>query len=129
MNVGVVKRLFGSFVIGGIIGCASECFYAFWRFLLGAQSPWLMSLTLVTLGVVAGILYVFGVYRKLEKVGAMGAVLPFSGLVSAVAGSYLAASEKGGTRAGIKAGVLFFLYVLGVGPLVAALFTIVYACL
>jgi hypothetical protein len=59
----------------------------------------------------------------------MGAVLPFSGLVSAVAGSYLAASEKGGTRAGIKAGVLFFLYVLGVGPLVAALFTIVYACL
>ena len=105
----VPGRLLRAFVVGACIGLVSEVLFALW----------IMPLTLVSLGAIAAILYVFGIYQKLEAFGGMGAVLPFSGLVSAVATSYVNAAQNEGARAGVKAGVSFFLYVIGIGTVLS----------
>lgn len=115
----VPGRLLRAFVVGACIGLVSEVLFALWRMLLGAASIWIMPLTLVSLGAIAAILYVFDIYQKLEAFGGMGAVLPFSGLVSAVATSYVNAAQNEGARAGVKAGVSFFLYVIGIGTVLS----------
>lgn len=115
----VPGRLLRAFVVGACIGLVSEVLFALWRALLGAASMWIMPLTLVSLGALAAILYVFGIYQQLEAFGGMGAVLPFSGLVSAVASSYVNAAQNEGTKAGVKAGVNFFLYVIGIGTVLS----------
>lgn len=115
----VPGRLLRAFAIGALIGLVSELLFALWRALLGDGCVWNMPLTLVSLGALAAALYTFGIYQKIEACGGMGAVLPFSGLVSAVATSYVNAAEDGGTKAGIKAGARFFLYVIGIGTVLS----------
>lgn len=115
----VPGRLLRAFVVGACIGLVSELLFAMWRAILGAESMWNMPLTLVSLGALAAILFSFGIYQKLEAFGGMGAVLPFSGLVSAVASSYVLAAKNGGTKVGVIAGIKFFLYVIGIGTVLS----------
>lgn len=121
MKKDVVKRLFATFVFGGCFGVLSQIFVVLWRAILGEESTWVMPLMLVTLGFVGAILYIIGIYQKFEDVGVMGAIMPFSGLVSAVATAFMQEDARGGTARGVGAGFLFFLYVLGVGGLLSAL--------
>lgn len=90
----VAKRLFGAFFVGGCLGLACQLFASLWRMALGADSAYAVPAALVSLGVAGGVLYVAGLYQKIEKVGFFGAALPFSGLVSAVAGQYLDGRER-----------------------------------
>ncbi|MCL2889505.1 MAG: SpoVA/SpoVAEb family sporulation membrane protein, partial [Eggerthellaceae bacterium] len=50
-----------------------------------------------TLGVIGVILFLCDIYPKLEKVGGMGAVLPFCGLSAAVAGATFGAGKAAGS--------------------------------
>lgn len=125
MDIGVVKRLAATFLVGGIFGAFSQGILWVWRLVLGQDSAWAMGATLVTLGFVGAVLFVFGIYQKIEARSAMGAVMPFSGLVSAVATSFLKGADEGGTAKGVLEGFKFFLYVLGMGSLVAALVGVV----
>lgn len=119
MDVGVVKRLFPAFFVGGLFGLVSQAFYEFWAFVLGPGSSWSMTLALLTLGVCGMILYIFGIYQKWEEKTAMGAVMPFSGLVSACASSYVKGYKEGGAGKAVWEGFKFFLYVLMVGSFLA----------
>ena len=121
MDTGIAKRLAGAFFVGGCLGLFSQVLFVLWRMLLGDDSAWAMPATLLSLGVVGGALYVGNVYQKIEKAGAIGAAMPFSSLVSAVAGMFLQGSAEGGCRKGIVRGLGVFLYVLGVGSLIAAI--------
>lgn len=120
MNGEIPKRLAGAFLVGGCLGLAGQVFYALWQAVLGADAALAMPAALVTLGVVGGTLYVFGAYQKIEKIGAIGAAMPFSGLVSAVAGMFIEGSRDRGAVGGIAGGLKIFAYVLGVGSLLAA---------
>ena len=127
MKPDVVRRLFSSFVFAGCFGAASQLLLIMWRAILGADSTWAMPAMLLTLGLVGAVLYVLGVYQKLEEVGSMGAVMPFSGLVSAVAAAFEQGHEEGGGAGGARAGFAFFLYVLGVGSCIACVVGVVCA--
>ena len=127
MRTDVVKRLFLVFFVGGCFGLFSQVLVALWRVVLGPDSTWLMPAMLVTLGLVGTVLYVAGIYQKLEEKAAMGAIMPFSGLVSAVAGAFLEGNERKGMGAGVLEGFKFFLYVLGIGACVSAVVAVVVA--
>lgn len=120
MDVQVVKRLFASFFVGGCFGVASQLLVVLWRAVLGPDSPFVMAAMLFTLGLIGGALFVAGIYQRLERATAMGATMPFSGLVSAVASSYIKGYREGGAKRGVAEGFKFFLYVLGMGACVSA---------
>lgn len=120
MKGDVVRRLFLTFVFAGCFGAVSQLMVMGWRAVLGPDSPWIMACMLLCLGAVGAVLYVFGIYQKLEEVGTMGAVMPFSGLVSAVAAAFEQGYAEGGGARGAWSGFAFFLYVLGVGSCLAA---------
>lgn len=69
----VAKRLFGAFFVGGCLGLACQLFASLWRMALGADSAYAVPAALVSLGVAGGVLYVAGLYQKIEKVGFFGA--------------------------------------------------------
>lgn len=120
MKPDVVRRLFMTFLFAGLFGAASQLLLIMWRGLLGADSVWAMPAMLLTLGFAGAVLYALGAYHKLEEIGSMGAVMPFSGLVSAVAAAFEEGHAKRGDAGGAGAGFAFFLYVLGVGSCIAA---------
>ena len=127
MEEGIEMRLLRTFVVGGLIGLFSQVLVVLWRGVLGADSMWLMPAMLATLGVISAVLYLLGVYQRIEHVGCMGAAMPFSGLVSAVASAFLEGYEQGGASGGVAAGFKLFLYVLGIGSCLAALVGVVAA--
>lgn len=120
MNSGVPGRLLRAFIVGGAIGLLSELFFVLWTGVFGAGSMWCTPATLLTLGICGGLLFVFGIYQKIERFAGMGAVFPFSGLASAIAASFAAGREKS-IGAGVKEAVKFAAYVLGIGSLLSIL--------
>lgn len=127
MDGKLAKRLAGAFLVGGCLGLLGQAFYTLWQAVLGSGAAMAMPAALVSLGIVGGVLYVCDVYQKIEKVGAIGAAMPFSGLVSAVAGMFLQGARERGFTGGLCGGLKIFLYVLGVGSLLAAAVGIVAA--
>ena len=89
---------------------------------LGPDSFFLAATTLVGVGLVGAVLFVFGVYQKIEQVGGFGAALPFSGLAAAVAGTVVRAKEDGAAMgASMLAGVKLAAWVLGTGSLIVVI--------
>ena len=93
---------------------------------LGPDSFFLAATTLVGVGLVGAVLFVFGVYQKIEQVGGFGAALPFSGLAAAVAGTVVRAKEDGAAMgASMLAGVKLAAWVLGTGSLIVVIVGVV----
>lgn len=121
-----LKALLGSFVVGGILAMVGQAFMSAAVAVLGPDSFFLAAATLVGVGLVGAILFVFGMYQKIEQVGGFGAALPFSGLAAAVAGCVVRAKEDGATMgASMLAGVKLAVWVLGTGSLVVVIIGIV----
>ncbi|MEL7655266.1 MAG: hypothetical protein AAGU75_05075 [Bacillota bacterium] len=79
-------------------------------------------MTLLVFGMPGGALLISGIYQKIEKVGAFGAILPLCGLVAAIGGTYSGATiNTGSTRDAVKEALLFVLYILGSGTILAVL--------
>lgn len=89
-----IKELAWSFLIGGALCLVGEiilvavCFTPLYE--MGFQAV----TSLLLLGIFGGILFVFGVYQKLEQKGGMGAVMPLSGLMAAIAGMFCEVSQQ-----------------------------------
>lgn len=117
-----VKALVGSFIVGGILAMVGQAFMSIAVAVLGPDSFFLAATTLVGVGLVGAVLFVFGVYQKIEQVGGFGAALPFSGLAAAVAGTVVRAKEDGAAMgASMLAGVKLAAWVLGTGSLIVVI--------
>ena len=122
-----VRHVLGAFVVGGCIGLATQVLFVISQALVGPDVMLAMIVAFLMLGVVTTVLFVAGVYEKIERVGYFGAVLPFSGLVAGVAHLYLGAKAEGGPAAGIKAGLGLLIGVLGLGTVICIVIGAVYA--
>lgn len=121
-----VKALVGSFIVGGILAMVGQAFMSIAVAVLGPDSFFLAAATLVGVGLVGAVLFVFGVYQKIEQVGGFGAALPFSGLAAAVAGTVVRAKEDGAAMgASMLAGVKLAAWVLGTGSLIVVIVGVV----
>ncbi len=117
-----VKALVGSFIVGGILAMVGQAFMSIAVAVLGPDSFFLAAATLVGVGLVGAVPFVFGVYQKIEQVGGFGAALPFSGLAAAVAGTVVRAKEDGAAMgASMLAGVKLAAWVLGTGSLIVVI--------
>lgn len=117
-----VKALVGSFIVGEILAMVGQAFMSIAVAVLGPDSFFLAATTLVGVGLVGAVLFVFGVYQKIEQVGGFGAALPFSGLAAAVAGTVVRAKEDGAAMgASMLAGVKLAAWVLGTGSLIVVI--------
>lgn len=122
----ILKRLLPVFVIGGLFSVIGQFLANIFTSALGAGNPFIDPLTLVALGLIGAVLYIFGIHQEIEKVGGYGAILPFNGLAAAVAGAFSGAkAQSGSAAAGVKAAVSLVLYVLGIGSVLAAIAGIV----
>ena len=122
----VAKRLAGSFVVGGAIGLVTQVLFVIGQMVAGPNIQLAMVVGFVLLGIVTTVLFMTGVYEKIEKVGYFGATLPFSGLVSGVAHLYLGGKAEGGVAGGLKAGLKLLIGILGLGTVVALVVGVVY---
>ncbi|WP_180326481.1 SpoVA/SpoVAEb family sporulation membrane protein [Raoultibacter phocaeensis] len=121
-----LKALLGSFVVGGILAMVGQAFMSLAVAVLGPDSFFLAAATLVGVGLVGAILFVFGIYQKIEQVGGFGAALPFSGLAAAVAGCVVRAKEGGAPMAtSMLAGAKLAAWVLGAGSLIVVIIAVI----
>lgn len=122
-----VKRVLTAFVVGGLFAMLGQVFMLVFAAMLGGDSPLVGPLALIALGLLGGILFIFGIYQKIEKFASYGAILPFSGLAAAVAGVYEGAKEQtGSTGAALKTAVVsLVLYVVGIGTILSVIVGVV----
>ncbi len=122
----VVKPLVIAFVVGGLLAMVGQVFFLLSVAIAGPDSLFVPFGTLVGLGLVGGILFIFGQYQKIEKFAQFGAIMPFSGLAAAVAGTLAHAKEEGkGTGGAILAALKLVVYVLGIGSVIAIVIAVV----
>lgn len=121
-----LKALLGPFVVGGVLAMIGQAFMSLAIAVLGPDSFFLAAATLIGVGLVGAILFVFGIYQKIERVGGFGAALPFSGLAAAVAGCVVRTKESGAAMGvSMLAGVKLAACVLGTGSLIVVIIGIV----
>ncbi len=92
------KPLGGAFLVGGIFGLLGQGLaMIYWQvpFLEGNQTIAL----LLTMGVLGGVLFATGAWDKIEKIGEMGATLPFVGLGATMSGITFGTKMKTGSLA------------------------------
>lgn len=111
----MLKKILGAFVVGGAYGLIGQVLLVEYSSLLGADSPYLMFCVLVSLGVLAFVLYVPGIHQKIASVSGFGSILPFNGFACGVADAY-----GSGQTAGQKlvAAMKLVLFVMGLGSVV-----------
>ncbi|MDR3307782.1 MAG: SpoVA/SpoVAEb family sporulation membrane protein [Coriobacteriales bacterium] len=121
------KQLVGAFVVGGALAFIGQLIYALWcAVIVSGESGFLSTLaaplTLASMGVVGGVLYLPGIYDKLEEWGGFGAMLPFSGFCVAVSHTVEGAKvDSGSFGKAVKAGAVLVAQIIGVGSLGAVI--------
>mgnify|MGYP000926782770 CR=1 FL=1 len=115
----IFKPIFSAFIVGGLLAVVGQVFMNIF-IALGVEPGLTAPLTLVAMGVIGGGLFIVGIYQKIEKVGAFGAILPFSGFAAAVAGVF-AGTKKQTNSSGkaSKAAIMLVLYVAGIGTILS----------
>ena len=114
------KQIVSAFIVGGIFAVVGQSLISVISSLLGGFSMMVVLVTLLVLGMMGGVLFISGIYQKIEKIGAFGAILPLCGLVAAIGGIYSGAKiNTGSTRDAVKEALLFVLYILGIGTILA----------
>lgn len=118
------KKTTRAFFFGGVAAVITEFFYRFFAFL--PVNPYERSL--LVLGIVAligTILFLLGIYPKLEKQFGFGAMLPIAGLPPAIAsGIAVMRREKAPLAQIIKKGILPVIYVLVFGIIFAMIYAV-----
>ncbi|MFA6808806.1 MAG: SpoVA/SpoVAEb family sporulation membrane protein [Eubacteriales bacterium] len=116
----VLKNLLNTFIVGGVLGVLGQVLFTIYIGLLGPDSPMLITLLLVSMGLIGAILFTLGLYQKLEAVAGFGAILPFSGLAAAIAGA-IVRTRSAGEPIGkaIKSGLMLVVIVVGIGSVLS----------
>ncbi len=90
----MLKRLFGAFLCGGLIGVITQTAMALYAS-MGATPLLAIVFSLVTIGLIGVLLYGFGLYHKVERWGGFGVMATFVGLPPAIAIGIAAARAEG----------------------------------
>jgi peptidoglycan/LPS O-acetylase OafA/YrhL len=119
----ILSPILSAFIVGGLFSVLGQGLMVFFASTLGGDSPLIGPLTLVALGFIGGVLFIGGIYQKIEQIGAFGAILPFSGLAAAVAGIFTGTkAETGSWGLATKAAVVsLVLYVVGIGTILSVI--------
>lgn len=116
----VIKSCARALLVGGLLGTLGQLFFTVLGIIFGFDSPLVGPGTLILMGVFALVTFPLGLYQKLTEFGGFGAMFAFSGLAAAIADGYdTTKQESGSTAKGIKAGIMVFLSVIGVGVIIA----------
>lgn len=120
------KQIFSSFIVGGLLAILTQGLMNLSVAALGAGSPFVGPMTLLLIGLIGGLLFIAGIYQKIEKVGYFGAILPLCGLVAAVAGVFTGTKmETGSSGAAAKAAINLVLFVLGIGTILSMIIGVI----
>lgn len=109
-----VRVILGAFVVGGCYAVLGQVLLGAYTALLGSDSPFLMAAVLVSLGVVALVMYIPGIHQKVQDKSGYGSMLPFNGFACGIAGAY----EEGRQQsAGVASALKLVAFVMGLGSL------------
>lgn len=107
-----IRVILGAFVVGGAYAVVGQLLLNAYSAVLGPDSPILMAAVLVSLGVVALVLYVPGIHQKIEEKSGYGSMLPFNGFACGIAGAY----EDGAVESrGVVTMLKLVSFVIGIG--------------
>lgn len=121
-----IKKIALAFLVGGLLALLGQVFFVLLVTVFGSTSPIPGPGTLILMGLFTLITFPLGLYQKIEKLGEFGAILPFSGLAAAAAGTFCKVKEESGSVAsGILAGVKLVWYVIGTGSIAAIIVALV----
>jgi len=116
----IFKQIVSAFIVGGLFAVMGQGLMSIFAMSLGGDSVLIVPLTLVSVGLIGGVLFIAGIYQKIEKIGTFGAILPFCGLVAAIGSLYAGTkAQTGSSGAAAKAGIQLALYVLGIGTILS----------
>lgn len=122
----MLKQILSAFIVGGLFSVLGQGLMSLFALTLGGDSPFIVPLTLISLGLMGGVLFIGGIYQKIEKIGAFGAILPFSGLAAAVAGAFSGTkAQNGSSSAAVKAAISLVVLVLGTGTILSVIVGVV----
>lgn len=113
------KAYVSAFVVGGIYAAIGQAFFLLWTMVLGAGSPFIMPLVLISMGFVALVTYVSGVHQRVAAWSGWGSILVFNGFACAVADTYTAGAKEGGVKGGLIATIDLILWVVGTGAMLS----------
>ncbi|MDR2715661.1 MAG: SpoVA/SpoVAEb family sporulation membrane protein, partial [Coriobacteriaceae bacterium] len=99
-----VKAIGMAALVGGCFGLVGHALMLAFAMTPAYTEGATMPLVLISLGLIGAVLFLCGIYPKLEEIGGMGAILPFSGLSSAIAGmTFGSGKAQGSAGKGIAA--------------------------
>lgn len=120
------KQVGRAFVMGGVLALLAEVVRFALLAVLGAESPFVIPLTLMIMCLFAVVTFPSGLYNRWTDFGFIGAMLPISGLTAGVAAAYCGARKATGSVAeGVKAGIMLVVRLSGSGMLVAIVVALV----
>lgn len=121
-----VKTYVLAFAVGGAYAVIGQALMVLWVLVLGPDSSFIMPLTLLSMGVVAFVLYLTGVHQKIAPISGYGSILPFNGFACAVADCFEnVANATGSSAKGAAAAITLVIYVVGIGGLACVLIGII----
>jgi hypothetical protein len=90
------KAIGGAFIVGAVLVTIGQAFMVLLSHTPLYAAGFSTIVLLVCMGLLGSVLFLADIYPKLESFGGMGAVLPFSGLASAVAGMTFGIGKEAG---------------------------------
>ncbi|MCD8315901.1 MAG: SpoVA/SpoVAEb family sporulation membrane protein [Eggerthellaceae bacterium] len=115
-----------AFVTGGIFCAIGQIFLLIWTALLGEESPFIICMTLLSMGVLGIVLFVTGLHQKIAEATGWGTILTFNGFGCALSAAYEDGAKKGGAKRGWIELLDVFIWVEGVGVVLAIIVGIAY---
>jgi hypothetical protein len=120
----VIKKLLGSFIVGGFFGLIGQLLLVLIGSALGPgfDPNMIAVLTLIVMGIIGALLFACSLYQKIDKIGGFGAIMPFCGLAAAVSGAVSGIRGSGETLGkSIVKGLKPFLILIAIVTLLSAL--------
>jgi stage V sporulation protein AE len=104
---GFGKAIGGAFIVGAVLVTIGQVFMVLLSHTPLYAAGFSTLALLVCMGILGSVLFLADIYPRLEGFGGMGAVLPFSGLASAVAGmTFNIGKEAGGPGKGAVVAII-----------------------
>lgn len=100
------KQIAWAFLVAGVLCLVGEAILVAVCFTPLYEMGFHSVVALLVFGIFGGILFLVGIYPKLEEKAGIGAIMPLSGLMASVAGMFCGMAEETGSKSKAARGVL-----------------------